>query len=148
MLRTLVHQELVPRDRMLDREAVAIRCAHGDTVLHSVALLQVVVGTRTMEVRAAVSETLPVDELLGTDVPELPELLRTDSSADAMAVLTQAQRRQMLTEEMDTRQKEQESGATSTGVDEVDGCMPSLDDDLFGRERTRTRQSRAQKGAD
>ena len=86
--RTLVHQEWVPRDRMLDREAVAIHCAHGDTVLYLVALLQVVVGTRTMEVRAAVSETLPVDVLLGTDVPELPELLRTDSSADAMAVMT------------------------------------------------------------
>ena len=46
---------------MLDGEAVAIRCAHGDTILHPVALLQVVVGTRTMEVRPAVSETLPVD---------------------------------------------------------------------------------------
>ena len=37
--------------------------------------MQVVVGTRTMEVRAAASETLPVDVLLGTDVPEFPELL-------------------------------------------------------------------------
>jgi len=71
--RTLVHQEWVPRGRMLDGEAVAIRCAHGDTVLYLVALMQVVVVTRTMEVRAAVSESLPVDVLLGTDVPELPE---------------------------------------------------------------------------
>ena len=54
----------------------------------------------------------------------------------------------MLTEEMDTCQKEQESGATSTGVDEVNGWMSSLDDDLFGGGRTRTRQSRAQKRAE
>ena len=92
---------------MLDGEAVAIRCAHGDIVLYSVALLQVVVDMRTMEVRAAVSETLPVDVQLGIDVPELSELLHTDSSADAMAVMTWAQRCQMLAEEVDTRQKEQ-----------------------------------------
>ena len=72
---------------MLGREAVAICCVHGDTVLYPVALLQVVVGMRTMEVRAAVSKTL-MDILLGTDVPELPELLHTDSSADVMAVMT------------------------------------------------------------
>ena len=147
-LRTLVHQEWVSRGRMLDGEAVAIRCAHEDTVLYLVALLQVVVGTRTMEVRAAVSETLPVDVLMGTDVPELPELLCTASSADVMSVMTRAQRRQMLTEEMDTYQKEQKSGATSAGVDKVDGWMSSLDDDLFGGGRTRTRQSRAQKRAE
>ena len=54
----------------------------------------------------------------------------------------------MLTEEVDTHQKEQESGATSSGVDEGDEWMSSLDDDLFGRGRTRTRQSRAQKRAE
>lgn len=43
----------------------------------------------------------------------------TDSSADAMAVMTSAL-------EVDTHQKEEESGATSTGVDEVDEWMSSL----------------------
>ena len=41
-------------------------------VLYPVALLQVVVGTRTMEVRVAIFETLPMDALLGADVPEFP----------------------------------------------------------------------------
>ena len=31
--RTLVHQSLVPKEKLLEGEAVAIRCAHGDTVL-------------------------------------------------------------------------------------------------------------------
>ena len=57
------------RSKMLDGEAVAIHCAHGDTVLYPVALLQVAVGTRSMEVRAAV--------LLGANVSELPDLLRS-----------------------------------------------------------------------
>ena len=142
--RTLVHQELVPRDRLLEGEAVAIRCAHGDTVLYPVALLQVAVGTKIMEVRAAVSETLPVDVLLGTDVPELPNLLRTDYHADAMVVVTRAQGRQMLAEEEDTHQKECESGAASTSIEEVGEWMSNLEDDLF-RGRTRTQRSRAQK---
>ena len=29
--RTLVHQSLVPKEKLLEGEAVAIRCAHGDS---------------------------------------------------------------------------------------------------------------------
>ena len=68
-----------------------------------------------------------------------------DSRADAMAVMTRAQRCQMLTEEVDSCQEESE--AISTGVDKVDEWMSSLDADLFGGGRTRTQQSRAQKCA-
>ena len=39
--------------------------------------------------------------------------------------MTQAKRHQMLTEEEETCQKEQESGASSTGVDEVGEWMSS-----------------------
>ena len=42
---------------MLDREGLAIRCVHGDTVLYPITLLQDVVGMRTMEVRGAVDCT-------------------------------------------------------------------------------------------
>ena len=45
-----------------------------------------------MEVKAAVSENLPMDVLLGTDVPDLPKLLNQESNgkeklADALAVV-------------------------------------------------------------
>ena len=143
--RTLVHQELVPRGKMLEGEAVAIRCAHGDTVLYPLASLQVVVGTKSIQVRAAVLETLQVDVPLGTDVPELSELLHTVPCADAMAVVTQGQRQQMLAEEEETHQKEQESGACSTGIDEASEWMSRLDDDLFEGGQTKARESRAQK---
>ena len=90
--RMLVHQELVPRSKMLEGEAVAIRCAHGDTVLYPLALVQMVVDGRNMELKAAVSENLPMDVLLGTDVPDLPKLLNQESNekeklADALAVV-------------------------------------------------------------
>ena len=78
--RILVHRRLVPETSVLDAEAVAIRCAHGDTVLYPLAKISLEVEGRSIEVEAAISETLPMSVLLGTDVPELPELLRGDRS--------------------------------------------------------------------
>ena len=133
--RTLVRQELVPRRKMLEGEAVAIRCAHGDTVLYPLALVQMVVDGRDMEVKAAVSENLPMDVLLGTDVPDLPELLNHGSKvrekvADALAVVTHAQRKQQQCEKKLAQQRELESGVSSTGME--DGkWMFAVDDELF-----------------
>lgn len=141
-------KELVPRGKMLEGEAVAIRYAHGDTVLYPLASLQVVVGTKSIQVRAAVSETLLVGVLLGTDVPELSELLHTVPCADAMAIMTLGQRQQMLAEEEETHWKAQESRACSTGIDEASEWMSRLDDDLFGGGQTKDQQSRAQKHAE
>ena len=56
--KTIIHHALVPRKKMLQGEAVTIWCAHGDN---------------------AVSKTLPVSVLLGTDVPELVRFLRSNS---------------------------------------------------------------------
>ncbi len=70
--RTLVRQSLVPEeDKFIEGCAVAIRCAHGDTVLYPLAKVSVEVDGRLMEVEAAVSNTLPMSVLFGTDNPEL-----------------------------------------------------------------------------
>ena len=79
---------MVPRGKILE-ETVTIRCAHGDTVLYPVAKVQVMVDGKAIEVKAAVSKTLPVDVLLGEDVPEFYELLdracgQRESRDDAM----------------------------------------------------------------
>ena len=70
-----------------------------DTVLYPVlvAKVQVVVDGRAIEVKSAVSDTLPMDILLGKDVPKFYELLRgicktNEHEDDAMAVLTCTQR--------------------------------------------------------
>ena len=99
--------------------------------------------------KAAVSEKLPADVLLGTDVPELPELLNQGSIAggriaDAMAVVTRAQKRKQQNEEEETQQRELESGVTSTGVED-DEWMAAMDDDLFEGGHERIRQTRSQK---
>ena len=147
--RTLVRQELVPRSKMLEGEAVAIYCAHGDTVLYPLALVQMVVDGRNMEVKAAVSKNLPMDVLLGTDVPDLPKLLNQESNgkeklADALAVVTRAQGKRQQCEEKQAQQRELESGASCTGV-ENDEWMSTIDEGLFEGGRSRVRKTRSQK---
>ena len=73
--RTVVHRDLVPEGKIKEGVSVAIRCAHGDTVLYPVADISIDVEGKHIDVEAAVSDTLPVDVLLGTDVEELKELL-------------------------------------------------------------------------
>ena len=73
--RTLIHQKLVPECKLLQDEAVAIRCAHGDTVLYPLAQVYLEVDGQSLNITAAVAERLPVSVLLGTDFPLLTELL-------------------------------------------------------------------------
>ena len=68
--RTLIQRELVPANKVQEGDVVTIWCAHDDTVLHPLE-----VGGREVEVEAAISDTLPMSVLLGTDVAELGELL-------------------------------------------------------------------------
>ena len=72
--RTLVHKDLLSKDSLLAGEAVAIRCAHGDTVLYPLAQVQLEVEG-AMEVTVAVADKLPMSVLLGTDTPLLSKLL-------------------------------------------------------------------------
>jgi predicted aspartyl protease len=85
--RTLVHQNLVPESKIQEGEAIAIRCAHGDTVLYPLAEISMEVEGQKITVEAAVSDTLPMSVLLGTDTPELAELLVRE---EAFAVTTRA----------------------------------------------------------
>ena len=136
--KTLVRQDLIPKKKILDGEAVTIRCAHGDTVLYPVAQVQVVVDG---------SETLPMDVLLGKDVPEFYELLngacsQGRSQDDAMVVMTRAQRRKQKEEEEEIHRKEMKSGAKSTRIDE---WMQTFADEVFEGGRERVKQTRSQK---
>ena len=77
---TLVKSDLVPTTKRVEGDAVTIRCAHGDTVLYPLANVELVVDGIPLQVEAAVSDTLPVSVLLGTDVPELDILLEKQVS--------------------------------------------------------------------
>ena len=74
--RTMVHRKLVSREQLIEGEATAVRCAHGDTMLYPMARVEMEVDGCTIKTVAAVCNTLPMDVLLGTDVAELDTLLR------------------------------------------------------------------------
>ena len=71
----MMRQDLVPEGKIMEWDAVTIRCAHGDTVLYPVAQLEFEVDGLPLCVEAAVSKSLSVPVLLGTNVAELHQLL-------------------------------------------------------------------------
>ena len=108
--RTLVHRKLVPKEKAQDGGGVAIRCAHGDTVLYPLAKISLEVDGKSIVVEAAVSETLPMSVFLGTDIPELTELLQTQTTEQAFVAVTRAASVKKRIEEEDYRRKEENCG--------------------------------------
>ncbi len=125
--RTMVRRELVPEGKFLEGEAVTVRCAHGDMVLYPLAEVELELEGRKRTVKAAVSETLPVSVLLGTDVPELGQLLRVNPSSvhsegveEALVVTTRAQQKRKESEERIQASKEERSGVKPTPLETLE----------------------------
>ena len=75
--RTLVNQSLVPKEKLQAGEAVAIRCAHGDTVLYPLAQVDLDIDGQPLEVQAAVSDrssltSVPAFQMLFCVCPAFP----------------------------------------------------------------------------
>ena len=104
-------------------------------------------------VEAAVSQSLPVQVLLGTDVPELHQLLGDSIMSrqveNSMMVVTRTQAMRRLQEDTTTRSKECESGAKPHGIIEVPEeltCIGSeFDNEMFSTSREKTHKTRRQK---
>ena len=128
---------MVPTENLLEGNSIAICCAHGDTVVYPLARVQVEVNGTFHEVEAAVSRTLPLSMLMGTDVPALPELVKNrlgdrKEKESALMVVTRAKKRAQEREEAVNQLEEEESGVHSSSVDPEDGTgLPNFDDDLF-----------------
>ena len=168
--RTIVHHSLVPEKKLLTGEAVTIRCAHGDCVLYPLANVDLVVDGVPLMVEAAVSKSLPVSVLLGTDVPKLTKFFSKVRGArqgvnEAWMVVTRAGARKQEEEEKTLLQKEKDSQVMPStleaeqaeaivvdpGVADVEhtempqGC--TLDDDLVTGGRSKVKLTRSQKRA-
>ena len=173
--KTLVRRELVPREKIL-KEQVPIRCAHGDTVMYPLATIEMQLGGVAFTVEAAVSDRLPMSVLLGTDVPQLVELLNgvgqeteangANGQARDVLVMTRSQQEAQRRVEEEQLGSQQRSGVRPSPVDEVgeapdpmgdaEESSPELgsamigsefDDDLFTSGKVRQRMTRSQKRA-
>ena len=102
---TMVRGDLVSQDQVIQGEAATIRCVHGDNVLYPMADVTINLEALNLTVRAAVSKTLPMSVLLGTDVPQLGALLHGNPArihsqgVEHALITTRAQARKQEEEE-------------------------------------------------
>ena len=139
----MIHRHLVSEDNIKEGSAVAIRCAHGDTVLYPMADVMMEVDGKEMTVEAAVSDTLPMSALLGTDVPELGELLATE---EAFAVITRSEAKKQK-KEMKESERQCEDQPNSLQEDSTT-WMDHFDDELFGKSKEKTKKTKSEKRAE
>lgn len=159
--RILIHRRLVPDDKMIPGEATTLWCAHGDTVLYPLAKVELQVDGIPLHIKAAISDTLPVSVLLGTDVPELGRLLRTNPhtihsvGADEALVVTKAKARELEQTRLEQQQRESECGVQpsslcqepqpSSPLTEQNESQLSFHEDIFTRYPSHTRPTQSEK---
>ena len=142
----MVRRNLVAIEKVIVGRVATITCAHGDTKLHPLALVEVELDGSHIQVEAALSEELPVSVLLGTDVPELTHLISGTGSSinlvsqeQVMVVLTRAKAKQQLEEELIRKEKELLSDAQSNTLVRVnepvacDNVVPSRSESEAGQ---------------
>lgn len=149
--RTMVRQDLVPPEKLLEGDSIAICCAHGDTVVYPLARVEVEVDGQAHEVEAAVSTKLPMSMLMGTDVPALPALVtaKLGEVETAHAVMTRAQKKAQESEEASDRLREKESEVHPRNLTESqeEVRLPAFHGDLFVAGKERVKLTRNQKRA-
>ena len=133
-----------------------------NTVLYPLAQLEVEVDGQAFEVQAAVADRLPLAMLLGTDVPQLPDLLQGKMESTAgpkivsALVVTRAGARRQREEEEEAVSREQRSEVRPTSLEEIHEqesedkeleleWIKDMDEDLFHGGREKMRLTRSQK---
>ena len=151
--RTMVRQDLLPPHYQTTGTSVQIRCVHGDVTTYPLAKVHLEIGGVGVEAIAAVSRTLPVSALVGTDIPQLGPLINTSPNPNAAnhwaLVVTRAQAKRNAAEEDDNCQRDQQSGVIPNTVDTSPQDDPQpfsvLDDDLFEIQTPRKKATRCEK---
>ena len=154
---TMVHKALVPRPQTVPGETVPVRYSHGDVTFYPLANVRLCIQGTEFTIRAALSPTLPVSVLLGTDTPHLGQLLSVQAPGGHLAeamIVTRAQAKARQEAEADRIRREAESGASPTPVSgQTSKASTSnepplgstFSDDLFLSIAPRPRLSRQQK---
>ena len=124
--RTMIRKDLVPKECLLPGKAVTILCAHGDMALYPLARVRIEVEGVGMEADAAVSESLPVAALLGTDAPQLGRLLHANPMVmhtEGMdhAIVTTCAQSQRETEEREQQWLHQQDSGVEPHLPDIGG---------------------------
>ena len=116
---TMVRRDLVSSSKIIEGEATTVKCVHGDNVLHPIADVAVEVEGLELTIRAAISDSLPMSVLLGTDVQELGQLLH----GKPVSIHTEGTGRALVTTRAEARRRgklraQSESGAGTSYLEE------------------------------
>ena len=150
--RTLVRSDLLREKDFSQEETVTVQCAHGDVVTYPLARVELEVEGRSLTVEAAVSDTLPQSVLLGTDVPDLSELLRTERLGKALMVVTRGQTQKDTISDSVQRETPDDGSpepeeTEASGPSDVWQTEYNFDDDMFiGNEKRREKNLGLKKG--
>ena len=122
--RMMVRRELVPEAKTWVGEAVAVWCAHGDMILYPLAGVEMEVEGLQVKVQTAVCNKLPVTVLLGTDDPELSQIVQSNprivhtEGIEKVIVVTRAHKAKEEIEELQQLEKDEQSGVHPNLVEE------------------------------
>ena len=142
---TMIHSNLVPEEKLVPGATISLRCAHGDVETYPLAAVTLEVEGLSLPVTAAVAQKLPVSVLLGTDVPELGDLLNSHSTSHHNTlVMTRAQARSQAEAVVQAQQRQDQSEVCPNPVDNPPP-LSTLDDDLFSASRERPSLTRREK---
>ena len=146
--RTLVRRELVPEGKVIGGKVVGVRCTHGEVVHYPTA--EVVVGDKKIITKAGVSDRLPVQLLLGRDVPELFSLLATISGSDCVESELSSPTEQVVAVTRARTYDEpkpvgQDKPVKQVAQDSDADLGNAFSDDLFQTGREKVRQTQSQK---
>ncbi len=121
----------MPAAKVVEGDAVAIRCAHGDTVLYPMALVAMVVDGIPLQVEAAVSETLPVSVLMSLSwVTSWGSRL---SPRDVPMVTTRAQARRREADEDARTERDETEETRARPITSTDGTADPADPTTSGQ---------------
>ena len=141
---SLERRSLLPGVNILS-ERMETRCVHGDVVPYPLAMVKVVVEGRELVIKAALAEKLPVDVLLGMDIPDLMKLVRSDTEEKECLVLTRVQASREKAKETRELEANEAAEATVTGIETEGEPVFEFEDEFYGESRVRKRLSRSEK---
>ena len=141
--KTMVHRHLVSKGELVEGKSSVVRCAHGDSMVYPMANVCIEIDGHKFRTEATVSDNLPVDVLLGTDIPALGSLIQgRQSHGDAMVATTRSMARKEALVEQVNQKRQEESGVRPTALlgpetsNEVWDLDSTLDDSILeGGER-------------
>ena len=116
----VVHKDLVKSESIDDTNVTKLRCVHGDEKVYPTATVEVKIADQKYQILAGVLPDLPKPILIGRDLPNFDQLLKTcvPCSDDAL-YMTRSRVKQLELEEKERLEKQSDSKVAPTPLEAI-----------------------------